>query len=71
MQAPPYDYDNLMFNSKGRPCYVVDGQILSSMGIDVSDHEGDIDWDAVAADGVDFCHIGGCFGNIKCSSLGK
>lgn len=33
------------------------GNVLSSKGIDVSKHNGDIDWEKVKADGVDFAFI--------------
>ncbi len=37
--------------------YSVDGQVLSYKGIDVSSYQGDINWESVAADGVDFAII--------------
>ena len=52
----PYDWSNLQYVN-GRLAYVVDGQVKSRLGIDVSDHQQDIDWDAVAADGIDFAII--------------
>lgn len=51
-----FDWSNL--KSEGdRLSYVVDGKTLSRCGIDVSEHSGDIDWKAVADDGVDFAYI--------------
>lgn len=52
----PYDWSNLD-RTDGRYAYVVDGQVKSRLGIDVSEHEYDIDWGAVAADGIDFAMI--------------
>ena len=52
----PYDWSRLD-RSNGRYAYVVDGQVKSSLGIDVSEHDYDIDWQAVAADGIDFAMI--------------
>ena len=37
--------------------YVVDGTVRSRTGIDVSEHQGDIDWQAVADDGISFCYV--------------
>jgi GH25 family lysozyme M1 (1,4-beta-N-acetylmuramidase) len=51
-----YDYDNLVFED-GRYKYVQDGFVTSYTGIDVSRHNGQIDWEAVAADGIDFAMI--------------
>ena len=44
-------------DDNGRYSYVEDGITTSRFGIDVSSHQGDIDWDAVAADGVEFAFI--------------
>ena len=52
----PYDWANLK-DDGGRLQYVVDGQVRSRLGIDVSEHEGDIDWEAVAEDGVEFVMV--------------
>lgn len=54
--ASPYDWSNLD-RTDGRYAYVVNGQVKSRFGIDVADHQGYIDWDAVAADGVEFAII--------------
>lgn len=53
----PYDWSCLAWDERGRVSYVVDGAVLSRTGIDVSEHQGTIDWQAVAADGIDFCYI--------------
>ena len=37
--------------------YVRDGQVISHKGIDVSKHQGTIDWNLVAQDGVEFAFI--------------
>jgi GH25 family lysozyme M1 (1,4-beta-N-acetylmuramidase) len=49
-------YDKTCFrrNSEDRMEYVVDGEVSSYFGIDVSSHQGDINWDAVRSDGVEF-----------------
>jgi len=53
----PYTWDNLQWDSNGRPAYVVDGEVQSIIGVDVSDHCKEIDWTAVAADGIEFAYI--------------
>ena len=53
----PYDWDALMTNTQGRKYYYPDGQLCSKMGVDVSDYDGDIDWAAVAADGIEFAIV--------------
>lgn len=53
----PYDWANLAADSHGRPSYVVDGETLSRTGVDVSSHQGQIDWQQVAADGIDFAYV--------------
>lgn len=52
-----YDWDNLKAGGNGRYQYVVDGEVLSRTGIDVSEHQGEIDWQKVAADGIEFAFI--------------
>lgn len=37
--------------------YIQDGEVISHKGIDVSKHQGDIDWNLVAQDGVEFAFI--------------
>ncbi len=52
----PYDWTKL--DRQGdRFAYRVDGQETSRLGIDVSENQHAIDWDAVAADGVEFAMI--------------
>lgn len=51
-----YDYTNL--NSSGKYFqYTENGAVTSKTGIDVSYHQGEIDWGKVAADGIDFVMI--------------
>lgn len=53
----PFDWSNLSFGLDGRPRYVVDGVTESRVGIDVSEHQGDIDWGSVRADGIGFAFV--------------
>lgn len=52
-----YDDANLNILESGEYQYVVDDQVVSHKGIDVSRFQGKIDWQAVAADGVEFAFI--------------
>ena len=52
----PYDWSNLV-RENGRLSYMKGWMPASVSGIDVSEHQGVIDWDAVAADGIDFAII--------------
>lgn len=49
--------EGLMLKSDGTVEYAKDGQVISYKGIDVSKHQGEIDWAKVAADGVKFAFI--------------
>ncbi len=49
--------EGLMLKSDGTVEYVENGQVISYKGIDVSKHQGEIDWEKVAADGVKFAFI--------------
>lgn len=51
-----YDYSGLKFID-GRYVYYQNDEVTSKTGIDVSYHQKDIDWKAVAADGIDFAMI--------------
>ena len=51
-----YDYSGLVLEN-GRYTYSEDENVVSRTGIDVSYHQGDIDWNKVAADGIDFAII--------------
>ena len=58
LEKNTYDIDNLVVDeSTGQYSYQVDGQTVSRFGIDVSSHQGDIDWQAVADSGVEFAFI--------------
>ncbi|MCR5416372.1 MAG: glycoside hydrolase family 25 protein [Pseudobutyrivibrio sp.] len=52
-----YNIDNLTENENGVYQYSVDGDVVSHFGIDVSSHQGDIDWQSVADSGVEFAII--------------
>lgn len=49
--------DDLKVDDNGIITYEKDGEIKSHKGIDVSKFQGDIDWNKVAADGVEFAII--------------
>lgn len=61
--------ENLQILESGEIQYVLDGQVVSHKGIDVSKHQGKIDWKAVAEDGVEFAFIR--VGNRGYGSEGK
>ena len=52
----PYDWSNLEWDGE-RAVYMEDGQPTSRTGIDVSVHQHEIDWQAVADDGIEFAFI--------------
>lgn len=52
-----YADEKLEILESGEYRYVENGQVTSHKGIDVSKFQGDIDWEAVAADGVEFAFI--------------
>ena len=57
-QAEVVSYDWSCLHVEGdRYSYVVDGQVKSKLGIDVSEFQGSIDWDAVAQDGISFAYV--------------
>lgn len=49
--------ENLNILETGEIQYLEDGQVTSHKGIDVSKHQGAIDWNLVAQDGVEFAFI--------------
>lgn len=52
----PYDWSGLA--SEGdRLTYPENGQLKSQVGVDVSDHQNAIDWQAVASDGIEFAFV--------------
>lgn len=52
-----YDWDNLKYKAGNEVQYVKDGERRAYKGIDVSKHQGDIDWERVKNDGVEFAFI--------------
>lgn len=52
----PYDWTCLQ-SLNGRKNYIINGQVVSKQGIDVSSFQGEIDWEKVKADGIDFAII--------------
>jgi len=52
-----YLTENLQILETGEYQYVENGQVTSHKGIDVSRFQGDINWNTVAADGVEFAFI--------------
>ena len=51
-----YDPEGFSLDERGRVQYQQEGQ-QAKAGIDVSFYQGEIDWQAVAADGVDFAIV--------------
>ena len=49
--------DNFHKNDKSEMEYIENGTITSHKGIDVSKYQGDIDWQAVKADGVEYAFV--------------
>ena len=55
-QKSPYDWSNL--DTSGTYfAYKEDGKVVSAVGVDVSDHQGQIDWNTVAQSGVSFALV--------------
>lgn len=53
-----YNWDNLVrVGEKGEVQYQVDGKPAAKKGIDVSEYQGEIDWEKVKADGVEYAII--------------
>lgn len=52
----PYDWAGLE-RTGDHLAYYEDGNLRSQMGVDVSSHQGSIDWQAVADDGIDFAIV--------------
>ena len=57
LQKNDYVMENLNILEDGEVQYLQDGQVVSHKGIDVSKHQGTIDWTKVAADGVEFAFL--------------
>ena len=49
----PYAWGRLI-TQDGYLAYVKDGELLSKLGVDVSEHNGEIDWNRVKGAGVQF-----------------
>lgn len=56
--VPQHSYDWSCLKTKGdiKSYTAADGRV-AKLGIDVSSHNGEIDWDAVAAQGIDFAYV--------------
>ena len=52
----PYNWDNLIWDG-GRPVYYENDQICSRWGVDVSEHQHTVDWEAVAGAGAQFAFV--------------
>ena len=55
LNVSPYKDEN--FTSSGQYLYYEDGTYTSLEGIDVSSHNGEIDWQQVKAEGIDFVFL--------------
>lgn len=49
--------ENFAATDDGEMQYVENGEVVSHKGIDVSKYQGDIDWPAVASDGVEYAFV--------------
>lgn len=54
--ASSFSSDNFVFDENGRISYT-DSDVNYYTGIDVSSHQGEIDWEKVAQDGIDFAIV--------------
>lgn len=52
-----YDFDSTLIDEGYFKYYTEDGQVTSTVGIDVSKYQGTIDWSQVKAAGVDFAFV--------------
>lgn len=57
LEKNTYVQENLQVLDSGEFQYLQDGNVASHKGIDVSSHQGKIDWQRVAGDGVEFAFI--------------
>lgn len=57
LQMNQLSAENLNILESGEFQYLTEGQVSSHKGIDVSKHQGEINWNQVAADGVEFAFI--------------
>ena len=56
MPLNPYQREGFFRDERGRAAYEAEGR-QAKAGIDVSKYQGDIDWTAVAGDGIDFAML--------------
>ncbi|MCM1327717.1 MAG: glycoside hydrolase family 25 protein [Bacteroidales bacterium] len=61
LQQNSWMQENLQILESGEYQYLQDGEIISHKGIDVSAHQGKIDWQKVSDDGVEFAFIRAAF----------
>lgn len=52
-----YLAENLVSTDDGEMQYIVNGEVVSHKGIDVSKYQGSIDWAQVASDGVEYAFV--------------
>lgn len=52
-----YKNENFVLDNRGRLSYIEDGEDSSYFGIDVSSYQGDIDWQLVKEDSVEFAFL--------------
>ena len=52
-----YSNENFILDNRGRLSYIKDGENSSYFGIDVSSYQGDIDWQLVKEDNVEFAFL--------------
>lgn len=52
-----YSEENFVETDDGEMQYIENGTVVSHKGIDVSKYQGDIDWAAVASDGVEYAFV--------------
>ena len=69
-----FDWSRLDRSDPNHYSYQVDGNTVSKLGVDVSEHQGEINWEKVKADGVSFAYLrlgyrGTVAGNIVVDSL--
>ncbi len=57
LQKHPYVNENLVVTENNEYQYYENGQLVTHKGIDVSSYQGEIDWQQVAGDGVEFAII--------------
>ena len=57
LKKNPYDNERFSLTDEGRMAYEKDDGQECYTGIDVSEHNGEIDWQEVKSDGIDFVYI--------------